>query len=80
MPRATKAALYTPTHVKTQAPVTPSSGAVPATFTDDKLSVSRDDDVVSLLAMLLVQLSQVFGVHDVRVSLATFKSPAATSK
>tara|TARA_B110000240_G_C13075145_1_gene273363 strand:+ start:251 stop:376 length:126 start_codon:yes stop_codon:yes gene_type:complete len=23
-------------------------------------------DVVSLLAMLLVQLSQVFGVHDVR--------------
>ena len=48
---------------------TPPSSVVSATFAD----------VVSLLAMLLVQLSQVFGVHDVRVSLATFKAVAVAS-
>ena len=30
--------------------------------------------VFVLLRVFLVQLSQVFGVHDVRVNLATFKS------
>ena len=66
--KATKAVVYTPTQVNPPSS-TPPSSVVSATFAD----------VVSLLAMLLVQLSQVFGVHDVRVSLATFKSSAVPS-
>lgn len=53
--RATKAVVCTPTQVNPPS-VTPPWSVVSATFAD----------VVSLLAMLLVQLSQVFGVHDVR--------------
>ena len=66
--KATKAVVYTPTQVNPPSS-TPPSSVVSATFAD----------VVSLLAMLLVQLSQVFGVHDVRVSLATFKAVAVKS-
>ena len=53
--RAAKAVVYTPTQVNLPSS-TPPWSVVSATFAD----------VVSLLAMLLVQLSQVFGVHDVR--------------
>ncbi|MFT4617477.1 MAG: hypothetical protein ACI89G_003167 [Minisyncoccia bacterium] len=55
MLRATKAVVCTPTQVNPPSS-TPPWSVVSATFAD----------VVSLLAMLLVQLSQVFGVHDVR--------------